>query len=59
MALRIGAEVVAEGVSEEQLVEPVRSAGCTHVQGCHYSRPIEAEAVAGYYDQRETPTKVA
>jgi diguanylate cyclase (GGDEF)-like protein len=49
MALRIGAEVVAEGISEEELVEPVRSAGCTHVQGFHYSRPIEAEAVEGYY----------
>jgi diguanylate cyclase (GGDEF)-like protein len=52
MALRIGAEVVAEGISEEMLVDPVRSAGCTHVQGYHYSRPIEAEAVAGYYDVR-------
>ena len=50
MALRIGAEVVAEGISEEDLVNPVRSAGCTHVQGYHYSRPIEADAVADYYD---------
>jgi diguanylate cyclase (GGDEF)-like protein len=53
MALRIGAEVVAEGISEEALIGPVRSAGCTHVQGFHYSHPIEAEAVAGYY--RTTP----
>ncbi|MEO5586514.1 MAG: bifunctional diguanylate cyclase/phosphodiesterase [Novosphingobium sp.] len=53
MALRIGAEVVAEGISEEGLIAPVQRAGCTHVQGFHYSRPIEAEAVAGYY--RETP----
>ena len=53
MGLRIGAEVVAEGISEESLVEPVRSAGCTHVQGFHYSRPIEAAAVAGYYGDRE------
>lgn len=49
MALRIGAEVVAEGISEERLVEPVRSAGCTHVQGFHYSHPIEAESVESYY----------
>lgn len=28
---------------------PVRRAGCTHVQGFHYSRPIEAEAVDAYY----------
>jgi diguanylate cyclase (GGDEF)-like protein len=50
MALRIGAEVVAEGISEAGLIEPVRSAGCTHVQGFHYSRPIEVEAVAAYYE---------
>jgi diguanylate cyclase (GGDEF)-like protein len=50
MALRIGAEVVAEGISEEQLVAPVRNAGCTHVQGYHYSRPIEADAVVQYYE---------
>ncbi|MEJ5976935.1 sensor domain-containing phosphodiesterase [Novosphingobium sp. PS1R-30] len=54
MALRIGAEVVAEGISEEGLVDPVRSAGCTHVQGYHYSRPIEAEAVNGYYESGPT-----
>jgi diguanylate cyclase (GGDEF)-like protein len=66
MALRIGAEVVAEGISEEDLVNPVRSAGCTHVQGYHYSRPIEADAVAGYYEgspqlegKAETDRKVA
>jgi EAL domain-containing protein (putative c-di-GMP-specific phosphodiesterase class I) len=49
MALRIGAEVVAEGISEEGLVAPVESAGCTHVQGFHYSHPIEASAVESYY----------
>lgn len=49
MALRIGAEVVAEGISEAALVAPVESAGCTHVQGFHYSRPIEAVAVEDYY----------
>ncbi len=62
MALRIGAEVVAEGISEEELIAPVRSAGCTHVQGYHYSRPIEADAVDGYYAGEPTtqsPRKVA
>ncbi len=49
MALRIGAEVVAEGVSELSLVEPVQSAGCTHLQGYHYSRPVEASEVMPYY----------
>jgi diguanylate cyclase (GGDEF)-like protein len=49
MALRIGAEVVAEGVSELSLVEPVQLAGCTHLQGYHYSRPVEASEVTRYY----------
>ncbi|MCB2061577.1 MAG: EAL domain-containing protein [Novosphingobium sp.] len=49
MALSIGAEVVAEGISEENLVEPIRSAGCTHLQGFLYSRPIEADSVEEYY----------
>jgi EAL domain-containing protein (putative c-di-GMP-specific phosphodiesterase class I) len=49
MALRIGAEVVAEGISEAGLIAPVESAGCTHVQGFHYSHPIEASAVENYY----------
>jgi diguanylate cyclase (GGDEF)-like protein len=65
MALRIGAEVVAEGISEAGLVAPVESAGCTHVQGFHYSRPIEAAAVEDYYraapeeKRPEKPRKVA
>ncbi|MBW8753143.1 MAG: EAL domain-containing protein [Sphingomonadales bacterium] len=57
MALRIGAEVVAEGISEEGLVDPVRAAGCTHVQGFHYSRPIEADAVEAYYGGAANPMR--
>jgi len=49
MALKIGAEVVAEGISEEELVDPALSAGCTHLQGFHYSRPIEADEVELYF----------
>jgi diguanylate cyclase (GGDEF)-like protein len=60
MALRIGAEVVAEGISEEALIEPVRNAGCTHVQGFHYSRPLENDAIEDYYDRDEVaPRRVA
>ncbi len=49
MARRVGAQVVAEGISDELLVAPVTAAGCTHVQGFHFSRPIEAEAVPDYF----------
>lgn len=55
MALRIGAEVVAEGISEEALVGPVRDAGCTHAQGFFYSRPIEADAIGAYYEGGRPP----
>lgn len=59
MGLRLGAEVVAEGVSEASLVDPLAGSGCTHLQGYHFSRPIEADAVAGYFSgepelQRQT-----
>ncbi len=52
MARQLGAEVVAEGVSDESLVAPVLEAGCTHAQGFHYSRPIEAAEVAAFYAPR-------
>ena len=48
MARHVGAEVVAEGISEDRLVAPTRSAGCTHLQGYFYSRPIEASQVHDY-----------
>ena len=51
MALNLGAEVVAEGISEAGMLAPVREAGCTHVQGFHYSMPLEVAAVALYYAQ--------
>ncbi|MEW9856506.1 putative bifunctional diguanylate cyclase/phosphodiesterase [Novosphingobium sp. M1R2S20] len=46
MARQIGAEVVAEGVSEEHLVATASEAGCTHLQGFHLSAPVEADMVA-------------
>jgi len=53
MALRIGAQVVAEGISEHALIDPALGAGCTHLQGFHISRPIEADAVEDYFRQRQ------
>ncbi|MCW1382137.1 EAL domain-containing protein [Novosphingobium sp. KCTC 2891] len=53
MALRIGAEVVAEGISDAALLAPARAAGCTHLQGYHFSRPLEAGDVPGYFEAFE------
>ena len=50
MARHVGAEVVAEGISDEGLIGATTSAGCTHLQGYFYSRPIEACDVTGYFE---------
>ena len=59
MALRIGAEVVAEGISAPELVQPVCSAGCTHLQGFYYSKPIEVDDVAAFYAEPVVARRVA
>lgn len=50
MARHVGAEVVAEGISDAHLIGATKSAGCTHLQGYFYSRPIEADDVCGYFE---------
>lgn len=39
----LGMEVVAEGVETEVQLQALRAAGCSHMQGYHLSRPIDAE----------------
>ncbi|QDK33093.1 putative bifunctional diguanylate cyclase/phosphodiesterase [Sphingomonas sp. IC081] len=51
MARHVGAEVVAEGISEEHLIDATLDAGCTHLQGYYYSKPIEADDVPAYFAQ--------
>lgn len=51
MARHVGAEVVAEGISDAHLIGATKSAGCTHLQGYFYSRPIEADEVRGYFEK--------
>jgi len=51
MARHVGAEVVAEGISDAHLIGATKSAGCTHLQGYFYSRPIEADEVFGYFEK--------
>jgi EAL domain-containing protein (putative c-di-GMP-specific phosphodiesterase class I) len=53
MARHVGAEVVAEGISDADLIGATKSAGCTHLQGYFYSRPIEADEVPAYYSTRK------
>ncbi|MDP5280706.1 EAL domain-containing protein [Sphingomonas sp. DG1-23] len=39
----LGMEVVAEGVETDAQLQALRLAGCSHMQGYHLSRPIDAE----------------
>ncbi|ATY34810.1 two-component system response regulator [Sphingomonas psychrotolerans] len=39
----LGMEVVAEGVETAAQLEALRIAGCSHMQGYHLSRPVDAE----------------
>ncbi len=55
MARHVGAEVVAEGISEEHLIDATKGAGCTHLQGYFYSRPIEADEVPNYFTAPVVP----
>ena len=58
MGLRLGAEVVAEGVGDALLVDPLTLSGCTHLQGYHFSRPIEAADVAGYFERPDARVRL-
>lgn len=44
LGLRLGLDVVAEGIETQQQALLLRVAGCTHLQGYLISRPLEAEA---------------
>lgn len=49
IGLKLGLEVVAEGVETEEQLAFVRALGCTHVQGFCISRPLRREDVAGFF----------
>jgi diguanylate cyclase (GGDEF)-like protein/PAS domain S-box-containing protein len=44
----LGMAIVAEGVETEEQMRVLAEAGCTHVQGYLFSRPLAAEAVAEF-----------
>jgi diguanylate cyclase (GGDEF)-like protein len=48
-----GAEVVAEGVENEEELEFVREIGCEYVQGYHIARPAPADQLAALEVDRE------
>jgi EAL domain-containing protein (putative c-di-GMP-specific phosphodiesterase class I)/CHASE2 domain-containing sensor protein len=51
MAHELGLEVVAEGVEDERTLAMLRAMGCDTAQGYGISRPVAAEAIAGFLAQ--------
>jgi diguanylate cyclase (GGDEF)-like protein len=56
----LGREIVAEGIETEQEMQAMQRAGCTHLQGFLFSRPLPAEhieALAATFGRPETLLK--
>jgi EAL domain-containing protein (putative c-di-GMP-specific phosphodiesterase class I) len=59
LAHRIGMGVVAEGVETFDQSESLKALNCDELQGFYFSRPIPADAVAGFLDFHADPAAVA
>ena len=54
----LGREIVAEGIETEQEMQAMQQAGCTHLQGFLFSRPLPAdhiEALAATFGRSVDP----
>jgi diguanylate cyclase (GGDEF)-like protein len=54
----LGREIVAEGIETEQEMQAMQQAGCTHLQGFLFSRPLPAdhvEALAATFGKLASP----
>ncbi|ABA89287.1 sensor diguanylate cyclase/phosphodiesterase, PAS domain-containing [Syntrophotalea carbinolica DSM 2380] len=52
MANRLGIKVLAEGVETMEQVTFLRRKGCHEMQGFYFARPMQAEEIAGFLNQR-------
>ncbi|WP_262503916.1 EAL domain-containing protein [Sphingosinithalassobacter sp. CS137] len=48
----LGLEVVAEGVETEAQLQTLLTAGCSHLQGYHLARPVDADQALALAEQR-------
>lgn len=55
IAQRLGLQVVAEGVENEEQVASVRSCGCRMAQGFYFARPMAATELAKMVERNSTP----
>lgn len=51
MAQSLGLETVAEGIENERQAEFIRQAGGTLLQGYHFSKPLPADEIPGFYQR--------
>lgn len=53
LARNFGLETVAEGVETEEALRVVRRAGCDHVQGYLFAKPMPATAIPAFISERK------
>ncbi len=54
----LGREIVAEGIETEQEMQAMQQAGCTHLQGFLFSRPLPAEHIEALAATFGRPSKI-
>ena len=59
MSHAMGLQVVAEGVSSEEIRAKVASLGCDLAQGFHFARPMEPEAFSQWSRSRQHEQSVS
>jgi diguanylate cyclase (GGDEF)-like protein len=52
LAGALGMEATAEGIDTPQLASALKALGCSHGQGFHFARPLDADAALAYWRSR-------
>ncbi|HEY0314384.1 MAG TPA: bifunctional diguanylate cyclase/phosphodiesterase [Allosphingosinicella sp.] len=52
LARALGMETTAEGIDTPELAAAFEQLGCTHGQGFHFARPLDADAALAYWRSR-------
>lgn len=58
MALKMGMNVIAEGVETEAQLNFLRNEGCHEIQGYFWSRPLPPDALEKFFNEKLQPTVI-